>query len=157
MGLLGTQRGWPPRKIDTAATTSRLRPTTAATAAATAAAAATATTQHELVRLVTCLSWSFFSIRSCPPRAPRCGSTLSPVAPLLRTIINGRQAFASARQTVENGRGPEVRSCRALPVSLDASTNLFASSVCSPESWRLLYSRRTRGNLSLSFSPSHRV
>lgn len=56
--------------------------------------------------------------------------------PLLRTIINGRRAFASPRQSNENDRGPEVRSCRLLPVSLDASVNLFAGLLA--ETWQPL-------------------
>jgi len=72
VGLLGTQRGWPLRKIDTATTASRSRllPATAATAAA---GAATTTTQRESVRLVTCLVvvFSIHLLSSLPSRASR--------------------------------------------------------------------------------------
>jgi len=70
VGLLGTQRGWPLRKIDTATTASRSRLLTA-----TAATAAATTTQRESVRLVTCLV-VVFSIHLSPfPRVAVCSSS----------------------------------------------------------------------------------
>ncbi|KAK1131065.1 hypothetical protein K0M31_017362 [Melipona bicolor] len=107
VGLLGTQRGWPPTPPLPSSPAQSPARTSEKPASTTTTTTTTDTVHRESVSLVTGLlvvfSTSLVDGPAKPPPRPRAAA-----APLLRTIINGRRAFASPRQLErKRSRGPK--------------------------------------------------
>ncbi|KAG7198357.1 hypothetical protein KM043_005749 [Ampulex compressa] len=105
VGLLGTQRGWPPGKIDTS--------------------------NNAENRSGSLPVLSSFFLPTSPCRSSHYYEQL--------LMADGLSAGR------ERSRGPEVRNCRVLPVSLDASRNLLPRLLLSDTTRRGAASRRSLG------------
>ena len=150
VGLLGTQRGWPP----TPPLPSSPARTSEKPASTTTTTTTTGTVHRESVSLVTGLLVVFsiqppLSMGQPPPPRPRAAA-----APLLRTIINGRRAFASPRQSNENDRGARSEKLSAATGQLRpyASVNLFAGLLV--QAWQAFKLSRLTASYFASGDPS---